>query len=136
MLAEMVGVPILISNIMRDINFGYTNQLDMFYDLWQKARNENGEIICPFTGEVLNGFKHRNNWLTCFAHVLPKGRFTYWKLNPANIRIVYPYFHMAVDQGSSSDRARHPKWRFDLWDQEVEKLKKEYEEFKINNLLP
>jgi hypothetical protein len=121
---------------MRDINFGFDNQLDMFYDLWAKAGDKDGYIICPFTEEILNGYKRGNSWFSCFAHLLPKGRFTYFKLNPDNIRVVYPEFHRIVDQGTEKDRQRHPDWRFDLWDQEVEKMKIQYEKFKKENLLP
>jgi hypothetical protein len=51
------------------------------------------------------------------------------------IRVVYPEFHTIVDQGSSSERAKHPDWRFDLWDAEVIEMKKQYKLFKKNNLL-
>lgn len=117
------------------IGFGFEDQLSMFQALWENAMDKNGVVTCPYTGECLNRFYNTEMWYSCFAHVLPKGRYTYFKLNPANIRIVHPDFHTIVDQGSSDDRTKHPDWDFDKWDGEKEAMKVEYQKFKNENQL-
>ena len=118
-------------------SFGYTSQTDMFLQLWHDADKENHYkgIYCPFTGKKLDHYKNTKYFWQCFAHILPKGRYTYFRLNPANIRIVEPSFHQVVDQGSLDDRKRHPEWKFDEWDELVLRMKSEYIEFKRDNLL-
>lgn len=39
-------------------------------------------------------------------HILPKGRFTKWKLNPDNIRLGDPYVHHLFDQGTEEQRRK------------------------------
>jgi len=119
----------------KQYSFGYQNEITMFQSLWVDARNESGLIICKYTGERLERFRNSKLWFQCFAHVLPKGRYAYFKLNPQNVKVVFPEFHRIVDQGTFADRAKHPDWRFDLWDQEAERMKTEYEKFKKENLL-
>ena len=118
-----------------DLFFGYEDQSALFEDLWEGAKNKSGRVFCKYTREELTDFYGTSLWYSCFAHVLPKSRYTYWKLNPINIRIVFPDFHFCVDQGNSNDRKNHIEWRFDLWDAEVYKMKKEYEKFKKEHLL-
>jgi len=119
----------------KDYGFGFDNQLDMFGRLWENAKDRNGIITCPYTGEKLNRFLDTDLWLNCFAHVLPKKNYTYFKLNPDNIRIVFPDFHRICDCGSSNDRKKHEGWKFDEWDALVIELKQKYAEFKKENLL-
>jgi len=108
--------------------WGYTSQPKMFDALWDKALKEGkGEIICPFTGHKLRQYENTTFWYNCFAHVLPKGQYTYWKLNPNNIRIVYPLFHSIVDNGAMYQRETYKTWDWDAWDRLTEELEKEYE---------
>jgi len=117
------------------LSFGFENQLQLFLHCWEKAKNSKGEIICPFTGGKLNDYSGTDLWLSCFSHILPKGRYTYWKLNPENICVVNPDFHYIIEFGTMEDRARHPGWKFSLWDQKVYEMKQKYEQFKKSNLL-
>ena len=117
-------------------SFGFESQPDLFAWCWDNAKDQKGMVTCPFTGEKLNRFLNEAEILQCFAHILPKGKYPYFKLNPKNIAVVYPEFHSIVDQGTSIDRANHPAWRFDLWDQRVEEMKIQYKLFKKQNLLP
>jgi hypothetical protein len=122
----------------REISFGFESQPALFAWLWDDAKNEKGEIICKYTGEKLNKFANSGLtiFLTCFAHVLPKSKYTYFKLYPKNVRVVFPEFHRIVDQGTYIDRVNHPNWKFELWDRESEELKIQYTIFKKQNLLP
>jgi hypothetical protein len=119
-----------------ETGFGFDSQQEMFYHLWENAKDINADVICPFTGEKLNRYRNTNMFWNCFLHILPKGQYTYFKLNPANVIVASPEFHRIIDQGTHQERLSHPTWRFDLWDSEVIAMKAEYALFKRNNLLP
>ena len=116
-------------------SFGYTNQTEMFLDLWHDRYVSGKGIICEFTGEKLDHYKNTQFYWNCFAHVLNKKNYTYFKLNPKNIRVVLPEFHRIIDQGTALEKANHPNWKFDKWNNEVEEMKITYQEFKKSNLL-
>ena len=121
---------------MHKIDWGFTSQIDLFMDLWEKARGENGLVICKYSGKILNGYEtDMKRFLCCFAHVLNKKNWPLYKLNPDNIRIVLPEFHSIVDCGTFDDRKKHPDWKFDEWDSEVIEMKQKYYAFKKDNLL-
>lgn len=113
--------------------WGYSSQVDMFDDLWAKA-TKYGKVVpvCPFTNEKLDSVGLL--WYNMFAHILRKSAYPLWRLNPNNIRIVYPEFHRIVDQGRLQERALHPEWKWDEWDSLVEEKKQEYEIFIKENL--
>jgi len=119
-----------------ECSFGYEDQFTLFMSLWQSAKDKNGDIICPFTNMRLNHLRYRNIFWNCFMHILPKKNYPYFKLNPNNVRVVYPEFHRIHDQGSSKDREKHPKWKWEEVDSLKEELKQEYQEFKKQNFLP
>lgn len=120
---------------VRDYGFPFKTQIDLFNWLWDEAKNEKGIVTCPYTGERLNRFYNTELWVNCFAHVLNKKNYTYFKLNPRNIKVVLPEFHRIIDQGTTLEKANHPNWKFDKWYNEVEKMKQEYIAFKHKNLL-
>jgi hypothetical protein len=120
---------------VHEISFGFNDQISMFQALWENTMDKNGIVTCPYTKQRLNCFYNTDMWYSCFLHVLPKGRFPLFKLNPENIRVAYPLFHTLVDQGTSEQRAEHPDWDFARWYNEVEKMKAEYASFKKKNLL-
>ena len=119
----------------KDLGFGFDNQMEMFLTLWENAKDENCRVWCKYTGEQLNYFHGKNNFWNCFAHVLPKKNYTYFRLNPDNIQIVHPNFHRIIDQGMSKERLLHPEWKWSLWDEKVAQMKQKYIEFKKQNLL-
>ncbi len=116
--------------------WGYASQPKMFEALWETALKEGkGKVICPFTNINLTSYAERDMsyYLCCFAHILPKGKYPLWKLNPNNVLIVAPLFHKIVDQGRSSDRLEYANWNWDGWDVLVELKKIEYKEWiKLN----
>lgn len=120
---------------VRDYSFGFENQTDLFEWLWEEVKDKNGMVICPYTKERLNRFYNTEMYFNCFSHILPKGKYTYFKLNPKNVRVVHPDFHRIIDQGTSLDRINHPDWKFSAWDNEVEDMKIQYQLFKKQNLL-
>lgn len=119
-----------------EYSFGYRNQTDMFFDLWEKAYVPGKGVVCPFTNEKLDHYRNTQYFWNCFMHILPKGRYTYWKYNPANIIIAHPTFHRVCDAGSLAERKHHPTWNFEAWDSLVLEKKEEYRKFKQDNLLP
>lgn len=120
---------------MDELSFGFEDQTALFESLWERAKNKSGRVFCKYTGEELTNLYGTDVWYWCFAHVLPKGRYTYFKLNPDNVRVVFPSFHMIIDQGTIEDRAKYPGWKFYLWEQDVFRMKEEYEKFKKEHLL-
>ena len=116
-------------------SFGYTNQTEMFLGLWHDRYVSGKGIICPFTNEKLDHYKNTSYYWSCFAHILNKKNYTYFKLNPANIRIIHPTLHRIIDQGSTDDRKRHPGWKWEEWDALVISMKEEYRKFKLENNL-
>ena len=122
--------------MIKDLGFGFDNQLEMFLTLWSNAKDEKCRVFCPYTHEQLNYFHGKNNFFSCFAHILPKGRYPYFKLNPENIAIVHPNFHRIIDQGTHKERLLHPGWNWSAWDEKVAEMKAKYAQFKKDNLLP
>lgn len=110
-------------------SFGFTTQKELFDFVWSTRKH-----ICVFTGEDLNrvpsGMRH---W--CCMHILRKGSYTYWKYNPHNIVLGYPDFHVAADNFTEEERTKHPTWNFDLFFEMQEKLKQQYKQFLLDNML-
>jgi hypothetical protein len=119
-----------IKKIVRDIDFEFRNELDMFNQIWDIRPHK-----CEFTGESLDQFYGTDLWYSCFLHVLPKGRFPLFKLNAENVRLGFPDFHWIVDKGTKADRLDHPTWDFTFWDELVQEMKEKYIKFKKDNLL-
>lgn len=117
------------------MDFGFDDQTTMFGTLWENHKDEKGRVLCTFTGQQLNGFLLSDLYWNCFAHILSKKQYPWFKLNPANVCIVAPEFHRIVDAGTQKERAEHPNWKWDLWDARVIAMKQEYIAFKKKNLL-
>jgi len=120
---------------IQDFSFGFDSQVALFDWCWENALNKQKEVICPYTGEKLNKYLNTDMYYQCFAHILPKGRYTYFKYNPKNIEIVYPIFHSIADFGTIQDRLKYPQWKWEDWDNKVIFMKEEYIKYKIKNLL-
>jgi hypothetical protein len=120
----------LKSQIWLSEHWGFKSQVDLFEHIWAVSPHK-----CRFTGEDLKRYRGTKMENNCCAHLLRKGTYSLFKLNPENVVLAYPEFHRIVDQGTSDDRRKHPQWNFALWDQMVEHMKKEYEEFKREYLL-
>jgi len=109
-------------------SFGFVTQKEMFEWVWA-----NREHKCQFTGEDLNKVP-KWKWHWCFLHVLPKGQYPLWKLNPHNIVLGWPEFHAAADNFTEDERTKHPTWDFGGWFELQDKLKQEYKQFLIDVL--
>jgi hypothetical protein len=116
-------------------SFGFNDQIIMFNTLWENHKDEKGRVFCTFSGQQLNGFLISDLYYNCFAHLLSKKNYPWFKLNPANVAIVHPEFHRIVDQGTFKERSEHPTWDWEAWDLRVLKMKEDYAQFKRENLL-
>lgn len=115
-------------------NFGFTTQIEVFKHVYFKADKP---VKCLISGwditDCMDG--SIEHWVQFFAHILPKGKFLYWKFNPRNIIMLHPAAHQIVDQGTQENRDLYPKWNWEAWDNEVELAKHEYNKYvKENNL--
>jgi hypothetical protein len=119
-----------VKKVTRGMNFGFKNEGYLFMSIWEDRPH-----ICQFTGESLEQFYDTDFWPNCFLHILPKGKFPLFKLNPENIILGLPEFHRIVDAGTKADRLKHPAWDWIYWDELVIKLKEEYSVFLKRNLL-
>ena len=103
--------------------YGFKNQVELFNYVWDNTEPRK----CFVSGEDLNKYYGTDRWYSCFMHILPKGRFTHWRLNPENIRLGSPEVHHLFDQGTEEQRANSGydfRGLYELYD----KLNKEYSE--------
>jgi len=107
--------------------YGFKNQLELFEYVWDnRAIAKDGRTYCPFTGKRIDHLNGTDRFLSCFAHVIPKGLYPYFKLNPDNIRLVHPDFHYCVDNFTNDMLDDYPDWDFVSWFDLVDQKKEEY----------
>lgn len=109
--------------------WGFKNQKEMFDFIWESRFH-----VCRFTGEDLSKVP-KLRWHWCFLHILPKGLYPYFKLNPRNIVLGSPDFHVLVDNFTSDMYEKYSTYNFDLFFRMQEEMKKEYELFIKTNML-
>lgn len=109
-------------------NFGFSSQLEMMMFVVYVAPRP---IICPISGHnITNYFKGEpGEWVSCCAHIIPKGKYPLFKLNPANIMLVHPDVHRLLDQGTELQRMS-TGWDFSPFYKRQEQLKLEYDKYK------
>lgn len=109
-------------------NFGFSSQLEMMMFVVYAAPRP---IICPISGHnITNYFKGEpGEWVSCCAHIIPKGKYPLFKLNPANIMLVHPDVHRLLDQGTELQRMS-TGWDFSPFYKRQEQLKLEYDKYR------
>ena len=95
-----------------DTSYGFKNQIELFEYIWQK-NTKNGERFSQLSGEEIKLNRYSPKWVNCFLHVLPKGSYPYFALNPENIIFATPEEH---------DRQEE----FSYFNSKKEQLKREY----------
>ena len=109
-------------------NFGFSSQLEMFMSVVYLAPRP---IICPVSGtnitKLFSG--EPKEWISCCAHILAKGKFPLFKLNPANIILIDPKAHRLYDQGTEAQRIASG-WDFSIIEQRRQILLKQYDDYK------
>lgn len=111
--------------LLKTAYFGFKSQIEVFDNVWEAEPH-----ICFLTKSPL-----RQKDIRMFAHVLRKGQYTYFKLNPGNIRLLQPYVHDAVDNYEEGYEEKYPEIDFQKWFDLQEEMKIKYKEFKDKNLL-
>jgi len=113
--------------------YGFTRQKDMFLSVWLRSSDNKGRHFCWLTGIQIDKYIDTmfESWM--FAHILPKGRYPKYKLNPDNIRLLHPKVHTLVDNFTEDMRykehdlgSRKTHIDFNKWFELQDKLKKEY----------
>ena len=90
--------------------FGFKTQIEMFDYIWETQPH-----VCWLTGRPLKYNKGDDKWVNQMGHVLRKGTYTYFKLNPDNIRLLDPAMHDLVDNFKEEYREQLPHIDFDKW---------------------
>jgi len=108
--------------------FGYKNQKDMFFDIWQEREHK-----CQISGSNLD-LVPENRFFWMFSHVLAKKNYPYYKLNPENILLVHPDVHYCVDNFTEDMRKKYD-YNFDKWFDLVNFMKQKYLEFLKENMI-
>jgi len=113
------------------MKYGYESQIEMFKDIWK--RREHRSFL---SDRDIDGYSD-DMWINLFAHVLPKGKYPLFRLNPDNIVLLTPYEHQLFDQGTEEYRARYEKDTLGCeWEKLYnyrDRLREEYEEL-IDNI--
>jgi hypothetical protein len=78
----------------------------MFIHIWSAQPIINGHKRCFVSNLPLTKYQDSDLFWSMFAHVLPKGRFTKWKLNPSNVVLLDPQIHWLYDQGTNDARIK------------------------------
>jgi hypothetical protein len=89
-------------------------QLEMFKEIWSER-----DHISFLSKRSLKYFD-----VKMFAHILPKGRYTKFKLKKFNIILLHPEEHNLLDQGTVKQREAYAKLWNCNWDK-VYELKEE-----------
>jgi len=108
-----------------DTSFGFTSQKEMFEDIWIQTSGTKGDMYSTISGIKLTELYGTDMWYSCFAHILDKGKYPRYKLNPENIMLVTPYEHFLIDQGTNKLRKEYEKKKhcsFDIFYKKREEL--------------
>ena len=97
---ENIIKPVNVKPEKRINNYwGFFNQRELFNHIWR-----NSDKKCELSGLLLKNFYNTDKWYSCFAHVLNKGLYPLYKLNPDNIILLHPDVHTCIDQGTEEQR--------------------------------
>ncbi len=107
------------------MDFGFSSQRVLFNAIWERRAH-----YSFISGKWLGGVAPEY-WINCFAHVLAKGKYPLWKLNPENIVLLTPHEHALYDQGTQEERELYQQhypvcnWQklFDYREELLEKYK-------------
>lgn len=110
-------------------SFGFNNQKEMFDFVWGSRPH-----VCQLSGMDLESVPQwQHHWI--YGHILPKGKYVYYKLNPDNILLLHPDVHVMVDNFTEDMREKHKGIYFDKWFSLVAEQKEKYRLFLLENML-
>lgn len=123
------NIPSRSKKAFRHDYFYFKSQSEMFVSIWLNTPKK--DRVCWLTGDKLPDEFN----LCYFAHVLNKKNYTYWKLNPHNIKLLKPDIHNKVDKFISKYYEDFPGIDWNKWFDLQEQYKIEYEQWKKDNLM-
>ena len=101
--------------------FGFSGEKELFLWIWKESKDKK----CVISGEVLTKYLATTMFWSCFAHLLPKGLYGKFRLNPKNVWLVSPHIHSLIDNGTEEQRAKSG-YDFSEFFKEKERLSNEY----------
>ena len=105
--------------------FGFISERELFFHIWRES-----DKTCRISGESLMKYLATDKFFNCFSHLLPKGLYGLFRLNPLNVWLVSPDIHWLIDFGTQDDRDKSG-YDFTHYFAEVERLKQEYQSLKL-----
>ena len=99
------------------------SQISLFNDIWASTEHK-----CQLTGKSLSDIiPYSTFWFSCFAHILPKGKYPKFKYNIENILLVHPDVHYQLDFGTKESQIKHiGSGGMDKWNKLREELLRVY----------
>jgi|SRR5690554_96126 len=101
--------------------FGFSGEKELFLYLWDNLADKR----CPISGKPLKSLENTSRFWACFAHILPKGLYGKFRLNPDNIMVVHPDVHSLIDAGTEEQRF-NSGYDFSVFFNKKEELKRLY----------
>jgi hypothetical protein len=75
---------------------GKQSQISLFKKVWDESNKK-----CQLTGKDLSWIvPYTSHWFSCFAHILPKGKYPRFKYLQKNILLVHYDIHYQLDMGT------------------------------------
>ena len=102
--------------------FGFTSEKELFLHLWGLSDKR-----CVISKAPLIGFLLTDKFWSMFMHVLSKGAYPGYRLNPDNIMIVHPDIHDLYDN-RGKDQQDASGYDFSVVHERKEILKRQYYE--------
>lgn len=101
------------------------SQAEIFTIIWNNSNKK-----CTLTGRDLSWIiPNTPYWYSCFAHILPKGKYPGLKYDINNIMLVHPETHYQLDFGTHESRVKNLGiTAINMWDKKVIELKQKINE--------
>jgi hypothetical protein len=99
------------------------SQIRLFEEIWNESNKK-----CQLTGKDLSWITpYTSHWFSCFAHILPKGKYPRFKYLKENIMLVHYDIHYLLDFGTVDQQLNGIGVEgVDSWNNKREKLLSEY----------
>lgn len=101
-------------------------QYNLFIEIWSE-RETKSEISDRSLKHMHPG---HTKFVSMFAHILPKGKYTKYRTRKENIIVVHPDEHTLIDHGTEEQRGRYseeyPKTNWDIFFNKQKELKSKY----------
>jgi len=100
--------------------YGFASEKELFLYLWERSDKK-----CMISGKTLKHFEGTPKFWHMFAHILGKGAYPSYRLNPDNVWIVHPDVHDLYDN-RGSDKQKKSEYDLSPMYKAKERLKKQY----------